>query len=70
MHRLLVLAGTAGAGFPFFLYARDYPWHLALLAAVAIGALFYSTLRTVERLRDLFRKADGDPSLLRDRDAG
>lgn len=31
----------------------DYPWQLALLTAVAVGALGYSTRRTVSNLRGL-----------------
>lgn len=34
---------------------RGFPWTLALLAAVAIGALARASWKTFERLRELYR---------------
>ena len=40
----------AGAGtYAFLVSGRHYPWQLALLVALAIAALVYSTRRTLEQ---------------------
>ncbi len=46
---------VAGAAFLVFLVVRGYPWQLAALAAAAVGALAYVSLRTLQNMRDLKR---------------
>ena len=48
---LAVVAGT----FLALTWARGYPWQLALMAALAIGALIYVTQRTIQNMRSLAR---------------
>ena len=45
----------AAVAFLVLTRARGYPWQLALLAAVAIGALVYVTGRTIQNMRQLSR---------------
>ena len=45
----------AAVAFLVLTRARGYPWQLALLAAVAIGALVYVTRRTIQNMRRLSR---------------
>lgn len=49
---LLALA-VAAIAYAVFLFGRGYPWQLAFLAAVAIGALVYATLRTIRNVKDM-----------------
>ena len=58
--RFLASAMIAGLSFVLLLAVREYPWQLALLASLAIGALFYVVLRTIAQLRAL-SKAYGKP---------
>ena len=51
--------GVTLAAFLVLHLARGYPWQLALLAAIAIGALVYVGGRTVQNLR---RLSDPDPT--------
>jgi uncharacterized membrane protein len=51
---LLSLA-VAAAAFATLAWVRGYPWQLALLAALAIGALVYVTGRTIQNMRQLSR---------------
>ena len=51
--------GVTLAAFLVLYLARGYPWQLALLAAIAIGALVYVGGRTVQNLR---RLSDPDPT--------
>ena len=44
---------AAFASYLFFSQVMAYPWQLALLVALAIGALVFSSQRTMERLRSL-----------------
>ena len=51
--------GVTLTAFLVLYLARGYPWQLALLAAIAIGALVYVGGRTVQNLR---RLSDPDPT--------
>lgn len=51
---LLSLA-VAAAAFATLSWVRSYPWQLALLAALAIGALVYVSGRTIQNMRQLSR---------------
>lgn len=44
---------VAGVAFFVFLAGRSYPWPLAVLAATAVGALAYVSLRTLQNMRAL-----------------
>ncbi len=55
--RIVPLAVTVAA-LLWFLFGRDYPWQLALLAATAFGALAYVILRTVQNMRELQRPTE------------
>jgi hypothetical protein len=57
MRRWPVIAIACTAFLVFWLW-RDYPWTLALLAAIAVGVLAHVSLKTFERLRDLYRPAE------------
>lgn len=54
MRRALLPLAAALLSFPLFAVVMAYPWQLALLTASAIGALIYSTQRTVDNLRTFF----------------
>lgn len=54
--RLLSALGAAVVAFLLFRYWRDFPQRWSLMLALAIGALVYSTFRTVDNLRSLYRK--------------
>ncbi|MEM9556980.1 MAG: hypothetical protein AAGC60_22170 [Acidobacteriota bacterium] len=63
---LLDLVVTALA-FTVLASVLGYPWQLAVLLAFALGALSYSTRRTVSNLRTIWRReppfaTDDDPS--------
>lgn len=47
--RALVPVAAALLVYLTFHFERQYPWQLALLSALSVGALVYSTLRTLER---------------------
>lgn len=49
---------AALVSFAFFFLALAFPWQLSLLLALAIGALVWSTLRTVENLRVILAPMD------------
>lgn len=49
----LASLAVAAVAFVVLSAGRGYPWQLALLTAVAIGALVYSTWRTVQNMRRL-----------------
>ncbi len=49
----IVFAVAAGVGFLALWQGRDYPWQLALLVGLAVGALVYATLRTALNIRAL-----------------
>lgn len=50
MIRRWLIPLAAGVGtWAFLSSGRHYPWQLALLVALAVAALVYSTRRTVER---------------------
>lgn len=53
-----ILASVAAAAITLavFILWRGFPWPLALMVALAVGALAYTTWGTVERLRQLLRK--------------
>lgn len=51
--RWLPPLAAAAAAYPLFLVLMSYPWQLAFLTAVAIGALVYSAQGTWARLRRL-----------------
>ena len=40
-------------GFTYFVYARDYPFRLALMMGAALMVLGFAALRTWERLRQM-----------------
>lgn len=54
----LWLTAIACATFLVFWLWRDYPWTLALLAAIAVGALVHAAWKSFGRLRDLYRSPD------------
>lgn len=56
MKRWLPAVGGLGAFF-FWWYARQIPWPLALLIAIAVGALLFTALGAFERLRRLIEQA-------------
>lgn len=41
---------ATGAVLPLLMWARSYPWQLAVPVAIAVGLLVYSTLSTVAQL--------------------
>lgn len=51
---------VAAVAWPALMVWRGYPWRLALVTAVALGALGYVTVRTVARLRELGEPPRGD----------
>lgn len=51
MKRLVLPVTVAVLALVLLRFAREYPWPLALIAALAIGALAHVARRTVEQLR-------------------
>lgn len=61
--RLWIVAAAALAGFAWGLWMRHYPAPLAVVFALAAGAVTYISFRTWDRVRDLHRPADSVPEL-------
>lgn len=57
LRRRLILATVSGAiAAPLFVELRGLPWRFALVLGVAVGILTWVTLRTGDRLRDVYRR--------------
>lgn len=47
----LTALATASGAFAYFYVGRDFPWVLAFVAGLAVGALVYTAVGTLDRLR-------------------
>jgi hypothetical protein len=57
------VAGAAAAGLGWGLWVRHYPPPLAVVFALATGAVTYVAFRTWDRVRDLHQPPESVPEL-------